>query len=414
MELLNSVKDPRDSSRIVYKSKVILFTRIISAIFMFASMRKMTAGLNNESAILNVAAVGEQPELKELPHYSTINNYLMRLDPEELENIIKKLVTNIMSMEVFKSGKLRKRYWQVLIDGTRLFTTDEDDSENSLYKVHRNADGTIKRIEYYSYVVEAKLLLPNDIVISIMTVFCKNDEGVTPYEEADESQEKKKQDCELKAFYRMEEGLKELFGKTGLCLTMDSLYACGPVMEICERNNWRYIVRFKPGSIRSISDELDKAAQEKPHRYQAFGSAQRYEFINAHKYQEHYLNIVRYTEDGLKYPFVFITNLPINKNNCAAFVVSGRNRWKIENQGFNNQKNHGYELTHRFSLDGQATKNHYFLIQIAHAISQLFEKEFAILKELKLTMHEIHELIKRDFMSSYVDVHTAFSETDSV
>jgi len=414
LTLLNSVADPRDTSRIIYQSKMILFTRIISAIFRFPSMRRTTAGLNNENTVLNVANIVGQP-LEELPHWSTINNYLERLDPQELADIIPKLVKSLISMQTFKGGKIRNKYWQVLIDGTRLFMINEDDSENNLYKVHRNPDGTVKWVEYYCYVVEAKLLLPNNIVISILTEFCENDEGVSPDAATEEGQEQKKQDCELKAFYRMEERLKEIFGNMKICLTLDSLYACERVFELCERNNWRYIVRFKEGSIPSIADEFSNAARETTRRYHKIPKGSEvYEYLVAHNYKGHYLNAVRYSEEGRKYPFFFLTNLPISAKNCVAFVVDGRNRWKIENQGFNIQKNHGFELTHKFSMNSQAIKNHYYLIQIAHAISQLFEHEFDILKELKMTQYEIHDLIKNAFMCRVEDVHIALDDSDSV
>ena len=51
----------------------------------------------------------------------------------------------------------------------------------------------------------------------------------------------------------------------------------------------------------------------------------------------------------------------------------GRCRWKIENQGFNIQKNAGYGLEHIFSHNTNAQKNFYLLLQIAHIINQLVE-----------------------------------------
>ena len=47
-------------------------------------------------------------------------------------------------------------------------------------------------------------------------------------------------------------------------------------------------------------------------------------------------------------------------------------RWKIENEGFNEQKNGGYELKHKYSeVSLTATKNYYQALQIAHMINQL-------------------------------------------
>ena len=106
-----------------------------------------------------------------------------------------------------------------------------------------------------------------------------------------------------------------------------------------------------------------------------------------------------------------ITNLPISKKNCVEFVERARKRWKIENEGFNNQKNHGYELTHKFSLNSNAIKNHYFLIQIAHAISQIFEKLSSILTELKMAIYEKHDRIIDDFKRIKLNVQEVNLDT---
>lgn len=41
-------------------------------------------------------------------------------------------------------------------------------------------------------------------------------------------------------------------------------------------------------------------------------------------------------------------------------------RWKIENQGFNLQKNSGLNLEHAYSTDPDVMKSFYYLMQIAH------------------------------------------------
>src|ERR1700683_5235526 len=50
----------------------------------------------------------------------------------------------------------------------------------------------------------------------------------------------------------------------------------------------------------------------------------------------------------VKYSMAWVTSLPVTKQNVAEIVACGRTRWKIENEGFNVMKNHGYELEHNF------------------------------------------------------------------
>ena len=72
---------------------------------------------------------------------------------------------------------------------------------------------------------------------------------------------------------------------------------------------------------------------------------------------------------------VHLTNLKVNNGNVAQISLEGRMRWKIENEGFNCQKNHGYGLGHKYARkDLNTIKNYYLLMQIGHMISQLVER----------------------------------------
>ena len=70
--------------------------------------------------------------------------------------------------------------------------------------------------------------------------------------------------------------------------------------------------------------------------------------------------------------FAHISSIYINKDNCRHISNMGRLRWVIENQGFNTQKNGGYNLSHKFSRTSHtASCNYYQCLQIAHMINQL-------------------------------------------
>ena len=72
--------------------------------------------------------------------------------------------------------------------------------------------------------------------------------------------------------------------------------------------------------------------------------------------------------------FKWITNFNVTASKVVSLAnQGGRLRWKIENEGFNVQKNGGYALEHVFSQDATAGKIFYLLLQIAHLLSQLIE-----------------------------------------
>ena len=80
----------------------------------------------------------------------------------------------------------------------------------------------------------------------------------------------------------------------------------------------------------------------------------------------------------------------------------GRKRWKIENEGFNIQKNGTFDIGHLYSKNATAIKVHYLMIQIAHIIRQLVENGIKEIKELKFKLKEISQQIKKVLISNII------------
>jgi hypothetical protein len=77
------------------------------------------------------------------------------------------------------------------------------------------------------------------------------------------------------------------------------------------------------------------------------------------------------------------TNIKQTSDMVVGTAEGGRLRWKIENEGFNTQKNLGYELEHKFSrVSYTAMQNYYQMLQIAHVINQLVEKSADLVRLL--------------------------------
>ena len=91
-----------------------------------------------------------------------------------------------------------------------------------------------------------------------------------------------------------------------------------------------------------------------------------------------------YVDPEYQYPFYFITNLSVNRRNVANRIAQGRRRWKIE-ETFQDQKIHGYALEHQYSKNYYAMQCHYFLLQIAHMIAQIYEARFDIWAEMNIS-----------------------------
>jgi len=76
------------------------------------------------------------------------------------------------------------------------------------------------------------------------------------------AEEEGKQDCEIRAFQRLAKQIKKKFPRLPMIILADSLYASEPFMNTCRKNRWDFMIRYKVGSIPSISEEY-KAIPEK-------------------------------------------------------------------------------------------------------------------------------------------------------
>ena len=99
-----------------------------------------------------------------------------------------------------------------------------------------------------------------------------------------------------------------------------------------------------------------------------------------------------------------MTDLAITDKNIKETINLGRKRWKIENEGFNIQKNETFDIGHLYSKEETAIKVHYLMIQIAHIIRQLLEKGVKEIKELKLKLKEISQKIKEQLISTITNL----------
>ena len=93
----------------------------------------------------------------------------------------------------------------------------------------------------------------------------------------------------------------------------------------------------------------------------------------------------------------WITNIEITEKNAEKLAGAGRNRWKIENQGFNRQKQWQGNIEHACSYNENAQKCHYLIEQIADFIKQLYEYFFLKKNEIK----KLQKNISSDLLASF-------------
>ena len=381
----NGLTDLRNQSYVKYQMKVIFIVRLMGLMCEMKSMQGMTRELNTEDAIRNIAQICGL-ELDEIPHCDTINDVFEKVKVEEIEKIRKYMITKLIRGKIIQKYKIRDKYYHVIVDGTGLATSRKKYNENCLVKNKTDKNGNEYQ-EYSTYVLEAKLVV-GEMVFSIGSEFVEN-----------ANEKETKQDCEIKAFKRLAAKIKREYPKLKILISGDALYASKPVLDICKGNGWKYIIRFKEGAIPSLYNEFETVVAKANE-----STIKDYEYVTKLDYQEEKVNVIKYTDSKKGTEFVYITDLSITNKNIEATINVGRKRWKIENEGFNIQKNGTFDIGHLYSKNQIAIKVHYLMIQIAHILRQLLENGISSIKELKLKLKEISQKLKEQLISTITNL----------
>jgi len=326
-----------------------------------------------------------------LPHMDTVKKVFEKLEISELEILKKTLVKQLIENKVFDKWRYNGKLI-VAIDATGLFTFKEPHCDKCLKRTYKaNKKRKKDKIVYFHNVLEAKLVTENGFSISLCTEWIEN-EGV----------EYDKQDCEQKAFVRLAKTLKQDFPRLAICLCADGLYPNNTFFEICNENKWDYIVTLPDKTLKKLWKKIHLAVPDtKKHLFEkgVIECEQAFQFINNLEHNGVVNNWLQLDEIQTnkknkikKYKFVYLTNIEITPDNILLISKVGRMRWKIEKQGFDQQKNHGYNICHKYCRKSyQGMKNFYQCCQIAHLFNQLVElsKNITAFKSNKITIKHI-------------------------
>lgn len=384
------VKDPRHNSYIEYSSKVMLGTVYYKGIAGISSMQGMTRNFNDDAVVRNLYRFMDSDSQKYLPHGVTINEFLERLEPSELEEIQSDIVYKMIRRKTFDDAKILGK-WLVLVDGSELDEGNTKKNENYLTRCY-NKGKENEFVKYHRSILEAKIYFGNNLVCSIATEPIENS---AEYNKKKLSEEEIKQDCESKAFIRLASKIKKHFPRLPICIVADGLYVSEKVLNICKANKWDYIIRYKEGCAPSIEQEYEAI----PEKNKA-GDA---EYINEVIFRDLNVNVLKYKETKIKKgktvttEFAWITSIEITNKNAQKLVRAGRSRWKIENQGFNRQKHWQGNIEHACSWNERAQKNHYLLEQISDFMKQLYEYFYLQRNEIKKTQKNISSELLASF-----------------
>jgi hypothetical protein len=364
--MCKKVQDGRNPELIRYSLEELLFTGMLMYVCHLGSRRNINYRLRG-----NETAAEKMKELfgtEEIAHGDTLDYAFRKLNIEEVQQMVSWMTARLIRKKVLSKWRLFDYYYLVAIDGTGVLSFSERHCPYCLTQKLNN--GTTR---YYHPVLEAKLITANGFAFSLMTEFIENrDPNAT------------KQDCELKAFYRLARRMKKQFPRLPICLLMDGLYAGGPTFKICEQNRWKYMIVLTDNDLQDLNQEYASLLKMSPDCQRQIeledGTSQTFRWMNSISYtdsnqDQHSVNVIECNEitqsNEKKSKNKWVTNFTLTSGNMPKLSDAGRLRWKIENEGFNLQKNGGYRLEHPYSHHDVACKVFYLLLQIAFTIFQL-------------------------------------------
>ena len=315
-------------------------------------------------------------EQESLPVYGTLSHFLGHVGSAALGHLRTGMVRQLIRNKVLDEDRLLGAL-VIVFDGSGHVSFRRRHCPHCLTQTHGETTC------YFHQVLEAKLVTSSGLALSVGSEFIDNRhfDGAT-----EAARERLKQDCELKAFARLAGQLKRDFPQSRLCLAADALMACGEVLQTCQDHGWHYVLTFKEGSLPAVWQDFQGLLQLCPGQVRRLctpdGRDLEYRWVNGLSYVDdqgrtHAFNAIQciQTQAGQRTTFAWITDWPVTPDNVMAIAEKGgRNRWTIENQGFNTQKNGGYELEHVYGQSEDLLKCFYFLLQIAHMILQLVER----------------------------------------
>jgi hypothetical protein len=385
---LGDIEDTRVQEKNTYLREFLTWQALMAFLLKLGSRRQVRFELDSPEALENLNRLAGCRQ-EAIAHGDTLDHFLGHVPPDSMELLRLRMVQRLIRMKALDYARLMGHFL-VVIDGTGQLHFHERHCEHCLTQTK---DG---KTTYYHHVLEAKLVTPDGLAISIGSEFIQNNNPKAT-----------KQDCELKAFARLAPRLKRDYPQLLMCLCLDAIYAKGQIFQTCQDYHWKYLITFKKGSLPALWREYRSLRRQCPANRktavgpkaipQSFAWVQGLEHVDDRN-RRHGVNAFQCLERTVKgrRRFAWLTNFDIDARNVATLANDGgRCRWKIENEGFNIQKNGGFNLEHAFSTQERQIKNWYVLLQIAHTILQLLERGSLLSQDCKRLFGSVRNVARR-------------------
>jgi hypothetical protein len=410
LKRLSRIEDPRNPKKNKHKLTVLLIYGILCFAFQMSSRREANREMTRPMFEENLRALF--PELEELPHADTLARLLARIEVTEIEQAHLDMIQQLIRNKKFRKYLIGGCY-PIAVDGTQKFSRAALWAAECLGRKIRTKKETDSKAkpgaakppeqepakEYYVYVLEANLAFANGMVIPLLSEVLSAREG---------DSERDKQDCEQKAFRRLAQRLKKCFSHLPILVLLDGLYPNGPMIELCRRNNWDFMMVLQDASLPTVWEEFAGLTryQSQNRLEQKWGDRrQQFSWVNDIRYsykdpdtgktktqkvhvvvcQESWQEIAPGSTEVVQKTskHAWLSDQPLHRGNVHERCNLGaRHRWGIES-GILVEKHHGYQYEHCFSYEWEAMRGYHYLMRLGHALNVLARYSWALAKYVR-------------------------------
>ncbi len=315
---------------------------------------------NNLSTVFNI---------KNLPSDTQLRDVIDNHSYKPIQKVFKQYFHKLQRGKYLSKFQFLDSSYLITIDGTEYFSSESIHCKKCLYSKTKESG-----LRYHHQILQATLVHPKmRQVIPFAPEFIRNKDG------------KKKQDCERNAGKRLINRIRQDHPQLPAVIVGDSLYSNQPFINELTKHYFSYILTAKPNDHKSLYADiqglqraglLDKREKTENKRKYV------YEWVNEVPLNGNpksslvnFVQLCIYKGEKLTYRSAWITDIKITDENVFEIVAGGRARWKIENEGFNTLKNHGYHLEHNF---GHGKKNLSEALFILNLLAFFFHQIFSL------------------------------------
>ena len=400
-KIFEALSDPRLSSRISYSLSSLCMWGFCTCVFRQGSKNAMQTSIESIVSAEQLQGIqhllGIEGEGLAVPHSSSVDNVLSRIESKEFNNVFLELFDRMVARKFFYHHQdvlLPYGSYQIGTDGYWVHSYKEphctdDNGKNAcpycLPRVHNRGKPNEKTT--WVHVMITFVLICNGITLPLYVYPLKSNQIAN---EATQSEEAFKEECEIAAASAVLPLFRERYPRTSFTFLGDALYAKRPFIKLLNQLKFDYIIVLKDGVQKNLAKRCDGLAKtdiyknhytsQETEQIQGGTILRRSSWFNTVEMGEGiFTNVLRFEESITKdsiskiiYKGSWICSKKIFQNNCFKMVKRGRSRWDQED--FHNTcKNRGFDIAHDMArINPNLCVVWKILVFIAFFVTELF------------------------------------------